>query len=229
MKDSVQFLIESVALAESLGSKLDEYDFLSLPGMSGKKNRSLLNILCSRPGTRYLEAGVWRGATFCSALKGNSVRAFAYDNWTEFTGPVMPPSIKIDATKSVREEFYYNLGRYIGSNDVSVVECDIFGSTGLASIVDDPIDVYLYDANHTEESQEKAITALAPWLADEAIVIIDDYTWEEVRRGTESGIKKSGLVVIHDELLGVTAQRNPEVWEGWWSGWRAMVVKRSDV
>ena len=70
-------------------SKLNS-SVLEIDGMSSDKVRHLLNNLCSRKDTRYLEIGTWKGSTWISALYRNEnvvTKATAIDNWTEYEGP----------------------------------------------------------------------------------------------------------------------------------------------
>jgi hypothetical protein len=61
--------------------KLPE-DVLAMEGMSGRKYRLFINNLIEAlVSPHYLEVGVWAGSTLCSAIWGNTVRAFAIDNW----------------------------------------------------------------------------------------------------------------------------------------------------
>src|SRR5262245_61390903 len=126
--------------AENHASKLTMAE-LRLPGMSGKKGRHLLNNLCSLPGLRYLEVGMWQGSTFCSALHQNSIKAVGIDNWSEFGGP--------------KQAFDANVARYLGKNEVKIFNQAVF--TVPHDAVMPNVDVYFYDGGHTEEEQYKAI------------------------------------------------------------------------
>src|SRR5262245_15381786 len=73
--------------ALALRTKLPEW-IRTMPGMSGRKYRCLINNLIGRlADARYLEVGSWAGSTACSAIYGNRVRALCIDNWSEFDGP----------------------------------------------------------------------------------------------------------------------------------------------
>jgi hypothetical protein len=61
---------------------------LGMEGMSSNKVRHFLNNVCNFDREiviNYLEVGVWRGSTFCSAIFNNCLNyAVAIDNFTEF-------------------------------------------------------------------------------------------------------------------------------------------------
>ena len=56
-----------------------------------------------------------------------------------------------------------------------------------------PVNFYLYDGEHSHESQRKALTHFYPMLDDVFIFVVDDYTWETARSGTQEGIGELGL------------------------------------
>ena len=65
-------------------SKLND-KALNMEGMSDSRFRNFLNLLLEMPNAKYLEVGVWRGATLYSALyKNNLEYAYAVDNFSEF-------------------------------------------------------------------------------------------------------------------------------------------------
>ena len=51
-----------------------------------------------------------------------------------------------------------------------------------------PIDIYLYDGSHDYDSHKNAITRIWSVLANQAIVIVDDWNNEIVRNGMYSCI-----------------------------------------
>ena len=70
-------------------------------GFCGRKHRLFLNnLVAAVEQPRYLEIGIFRGATFCAAISNNKVRATGVDNWTEFGGKA--------------NEFYLNLATLKG-------------------------------------------------------------------------------------------------------------------
>lgn len=95
----------SIREAEGERSKLPP-EILTLEGMSSDRVCHFLNNVCSTKGCRYLEIGVWKGATFISALHGNGsaiTRAVAIDDFSQFGGPAA--------------EFNRNLEQYAAGSD----------------------------------------------------------------------------------------------------------------
>ena len=67
----------------------------------------------------------------------------------------------------------------------------------------------------------RGLRAIEPWLADEALLIVDDHDWEEVTRATRDYLDsqpKAGLLFE----IGGESKGQPQWWEGMAVlGWRA--------
>ncbi|HEY3662863.1 MAG TPA: class I SAM-dependent methyltransferase [Chthoniobacterales bacterium] len=159
------------ALADE--SKVDS-EVLSIRGMSGKKYRRFINNLMELiPAPRYLEIGAWQGSTLCSAIFGNEITATCVDNWSEFGGPF--------------DKFLTNLAKFKGKSRVTFIEKDYreldFHHLGL-------FNVYLFDGPHAYEDQFDGVMMADPALEDCFVLIVDDWNWDEARRGTMDAIRK---------------------------------------
>jgi hypothetical protein len=171
----------SVKLHESMVRAMTEQvelppELLMLDGMSGRKYRALINNLVGLiDNARYLEIGVWKGSTLCSAVYGNKVRALAIDNWSEFDGPA--------------NEFFTNLGQFRGQASVSFLDAD-FRDIDYRTI--GKFNVFLFDGPHSYEAQRDGLLLTRDALDDEFVLIVDDWNWEAVRRGTYDAIASLG-------------------------------------
>src|SRR5580765_1819895 len=152
-------------------SKISQ-DIIDMEGMTGTKTRHLYNNLLSMDSVRYLEIGTWKGSSSCAALFGNKVTATLIDNFSSFGSP--------------REEFFKNIEKYKGENDVTVLEEDCF-NVDVDKI--GQFNIYLADGDHSEESHFRFINKYIPCLDDVFILIIDDWNWDNVRSGTKRGIE----------------------------------------
>ena len=145
-------------------------------GMSGGKYRHFINnLIRGLPNPSYLEVGCWTGSTLCSAISRNRVRATGIDNWSEFGGP--------------KDQFLANVNRFkVPEAHVTFVECDFASwtsralapSMSISSTARTPIE---YDG----------LMHAAPALTRQFILIIDDWNWEPVRRGSLAAIKALNL------------------------------------
>lgn len=153
---------------------------LAMEGMSGRKYRMLLNnLIAGLPDARYLEIGVWKGSTVCSAAFGNSVAVTCVDNWSEYGGP--------------REAFLTNVDRVRSAdNAIRVIEEDFrrvaFGALGR-------FNVYFYDGHHSDADQYDGIVLALPALDDTFVLIVDDWNWRCVRDGVKRAIADLALDV----------------------------------
>jgi hypothetical protein len=170
------------ALRDALGlkSKLPDW-IMTMPGMSGRKYRRMINQLVGlAPQPRYLEVGSWAGSTACSAMYGNALPVTCIDNWSEFGGPRAAFDQATDAARSDQIAF-----RVI-EEDFRKVDYSAIGT----------YNIYLFDGPHEYQDQFDGVTMAQPALADEHILIVDDWNWPQVRQGTIDAITKLGMRII---------------------------------
>lgn len=140
-------------------------------GMLSLRKQELLNLAFSLlpEGEAYLEVGTYMGKSLLSAMLDNSVRAvYAVDNFSEFDGNTF-------------EVLKGNLTRYGMYEQVTFCNAD-FRSIFYSGMIQQPIGLYFYDGGHDYQSQYDAIKLVEPFLADEALVLVDDW-----RFGPDSG------------------------------------------
>jgi len=200
--------------------------------MSSPKVRRLLNLLCEKSGTRWLEVGSWKGSTLVSALYGNSdtiIDAVAIDDFSEFQEPlhVNPLCWENSITYNnkfppvygtVEEEFYNNINKFVEPKlPLSVYNKDCFDNALLENlkIQHGKFNIYFYDGNHEEESQYNAIVKYKDLLEEECIILIDDFNDPNVKEGTKRGIRDAGLNVVHSWEL--PANGNGDI-SNFWAG-----------
>lgn len=210
-----QFLIDhvkqSINNAEKGVSKLNS-NILSLEGMSSSKIRHFLNNICSMPNTNYLEIGVWKGSTFISSLYCNSSsikQAVAIDNWSEFSGP--------------KNEFISNCNKFLQYMPYKFFSVDSFNNDVLKGI-NYPINIYFYDGNHDVFAHELAFTYYDKFFDDTFIAIVDDWNWEQVKRGTKNAFEALKYEVLYESerfSLGNGDKAN------WWNGFYIAVIRKN--
>lgn len=151
-----------------------------MPGMSGKKYRYFINNLVKEVSNpRYLEVGSWAGSTACSAMYGNLVNTVCIDNWSQFGGP--------------KEQFIRNISVAKGESEFQFFEKDfrLFDFNDLNF----EANIFLFDGPHEEQDQYDGIALAVPSLQDDFVLIVDDYNWGDVRRGTQRAIHDCSLSV----------------------------------
>lgn len=137
---------------------------LRMDGMSDANIRKFLNALCSFPGIRYLEVGVWKGSTLFSALHGNRATvesAVAVDDWSEFGGPRR--AFMRHARRLRRDIAPFRL---IDGDAFAVDPADV-----------GPVNIYLYDGDHEVSCQQRAFRHFDTILEDVFVALVDDWNW----------------------------------------------------
>jgi hypothetical protein len=176
-------------------------------GMTGAKTRHFYNNLCSLEPLRYLEVGSYTGSSLCAALyKNPHVNAWAYDNFSEFNGPV--------------DQFHSNIQKYIPDANLNFKQEDFFSAN--LSELKNKIDVYLYDGPHERGFHQKGIVKAWPTLAPQSVILIDDWNWSWVREGTYQGFLDVGARVSKtweirhtwDDTHTPEGTRESEFWNG---------------
>lgn len=198
---------ECIDKAEKGESKLTKAYINKLDGLSSPKVWHLLNNLCSISDS-YLEVGCFKGSTLLAALYKNPVYAFAIDNFT------MSPGTRKDFfenTKNAKFDFF----------EGDSFSCDL-------NKITKPITLYFYDGDHSAEAQYKALTYFADSLADEFILVVDDWDLPKMKKCTFAAIKDLGFTLVeHYELKGETLGTQVERKAGWWGGICAMRVRKN--
>ena len=153
-----------------------------IQGMTSIKKQKLLNIAFSMlpENECYVEVGTHQGKSLVSAMRGNAKRpAYACDNFSEF------------ANSRTREYLMRNLARYGLAESVTFHDGDFKGFFA-SEIIQHKIGVYFYDGAHDLESHYNGIVCAEPKLADEAVVIVDDWRWAaDSTSYAEAGTRKA--------------------------------------
>ena len=207
-----------LSLSQALAIKTKIPDWIKfMPGMSGKKYRYLINNFVSLTNnSRYLEIGSWTGSTACSALYDNGLKAVCIDNWMKFKEEEQVR--KFFSTKDQKKTFEINIKRVITEKiDFKFIESDYrkvnFNQLG-------KFNIYCYDALHREKDQYEGISMAQPALDDVFVLIIDDWNWESVRKGTFGAIKDLNIKII-SKIEIKTTQNNlmPKFVHSHYSDW----------
>lgn len=209
--DKIGQIKQAITDAVAHRSKLDDGP-LSVGGFTSLKIRHLLNNL-GAISTAYFEVGSHIGSTYISAVYKNELELpggwWACDSFCEFNND-----------GSTKKQFLENCDKYLYSHYLMEMNC--WDITKLHEVC--TTDLYLYDGAHDYESQKKAVTHFAPMMADEFIMLVDDASWQNVRKGTVDGIQEAGLEVLYEQLLwnGVDSDAD---W--WWNGFLVLLLKKT--
>lgn len=204
--------IIDTALQGAGKSKLTQEVIDSVGGFISPNNRHLLNNL-GAISTHYLECGSHVGSSLISTVYGNDnlKSATGIDNFSLF-----------DEGHNAKKDFLSHCERHI-SGRYTLLEQDYFSVT--KKEISNPIDLYFFDGEHNYESQRKGISYFAQFLADEAIVVVDDAAWVEPNAGTIKGLFESGLTVEYLTLLD-SGRRSDCGEHGFWNGIFIILVSK---
>lgn len=185
-------------------SKLTEDVIGRVGGYISPNNRHLLNNLGSI-STHYYEIGSHVGSSLISTVYGNDnlISATGCDNFSLF-----------DEGHNAKKDFLLHCNEHI-PNRFSLVEKDCFTVT--KEDLPNKIDLFFSDGAHDWESQKRAITYTAQFLADESIVVVDDFAWDEPNGGTMEGFQESGLKIKYVATLD-SGVRSDCGERGFWNG-----------
>ncbi len=182
------------------------------------KKQQLLSLAFAflEEGESYFEIGTYRGKSLISAMIDNPPRpVFACDNFSQFE----------DNTFEVLKA---NLAKYNLSDRVTFHNCD-FLETYTTKRLPIPIGFYFYDGAHDFNSQYEAIKRVEPFLANEAIVLVDDWRLAE---DSDSYAKAATLKAAAEssqswELLHELPARFNGDCAMWWNGVGVLSFRRT--
>jgi len=189
-------------------------------GMTTPSTMHLLNtaVQCLGSNECYLEVGTWRGATLIGALLGNAAYGIAIDDDS------------MDAHdgdgRSSQEVWEQNVERYDLRSDVSHRAeyvngrvPKIWAELGLRTSVG----VYLFDGDKsTEEAAYAGISGVVPFLADEALIFVDDANEITIRMAVHAFERAHPDQIA--KILDIPTPGN--CWPCFWNGIMALAWKR---
>ena len=196
-------------------------------GMASPKKLQLLNkavAFLPKDGSEcYLEVGTFQGKSLIAALLDNpGVMAVACDDFSQFDDSVSPKNLE-----SLRK----NIARYRLSEQVRYFNCDfreLLSSWQHHHFP--PVGVYFYDGAHDEQSQYLGIRLVESLLADQAVVIVDDWRYaDDSQSYAEAGTKRAiGQSKNKWSLEHVLPARFNGDLEQWWNGVAVLSFQRMD-
>lgn len=206
MKERTKELIAHVDKAiecAHLGVSKIDLESLKIGGFSTPFQRRLMNNLCSDPVDCYLEVGLFRGGTFCSASCNN--RNLVSYGVEDFSQPFGEGGVKEDLLKNIE------LARQ-KTKQINLVNEDCWTWKKPQEVVD----VLFYDGEHSLESQSRAIPHFLSALKPSSIIVVDDYSWPDVNTGTRNGfdLLQKKLEKVKEYVFHVTQNEHVEFHNG---------------
>lgn len=197
-------------------------------GMASPRKLRLLHLAVSllpSDGTEcYCEVGTFQGKSLIAALKDNPGRAgVCSDNFSEFEARGPGPNNL--------STLLQNLERYGLTSRVTIFSEDfrsVFEKARARHLIP-PIGVYFYDGAHDYQSQYDGIRLVEPLLADQAIVIVDDWRHAPdsnsyAEQATLRAIEESDNQWTLDLVLPARSNADRAMW---WNGIGILSFQRS--
>lgn len=152
----------------------------NIRGMTTVNVMQILNLALKFLGENeiYCEIGCYQGSTLIgSLLHNNQALAYAADNFSEFDVSGENESILISNLRSFNLESqvnFFNCDFEVFFMDWLLAKQDQETEESLGDLFNSRIGVYFYDGAHDYRSQLMALLLVKPFLADQALIIIDD-------------------------------------------------------
>ena len=150
---------------------------LRMPRMSTFAIAAIINrcVQDMADGTAFVNVGVWHGFTFLSGCVGNAQkRCIGIDNFSEFGGPRAQFLDRFKQLSGPFHEFHETDYRnYFKSGQVP------------------EIGFYIYDGDHSRQNQCDGLLVAEPHFADGAVILVDDFNFNDVVAGTNDFLAKA--------------------------------------
>lgn len=202
----------AVTNAENSTSQLTA-ELVGMKGHTGVLVRHLYNNLAAMPNTTALFVQPYTGDGVCSALNGNSVTVVTVNDVTTYPTNMQALAANVDMFK--------------GTNTVTLHDVD-WASMDLSGFP--IINVVAYHGSNEAGRVNAALTRYLPVLANEFVVVIDDWSISQTRDWLNRCINDNGITVEYSKDEGDLHEGgDPPVVDpaGWWAGVYVAVLKKS--
>jgi len=205
------------AIREADDNGLLSEDF-GLSGFSGEKLVGTLQRLAklhSEQHACYLEVGVFQGLTLLSVAKVlKNEQAFGIDNFVQFD--------RDNKNLSVVKERINRLG----IDNAILINMDYEDALGnLNEYIDSQkVGVYFVDGPHDYRSQLMCLELAKPFLADNAVIVVDDSNYQHVRQANRDFLVTNPQFKLVFEAYtechpnNMSKQEKLQARDGWWNG-----------
>lgn len=172
----------------------------NIPRMSTFAIGAIINRAVSemQDGQAFVNVGVWHGFMFFSGIANNvGKRCIGVDNFSEYGSPRKAFLKRFNGYRSAAHSFYEMDYR-------DYFQC----------VHKEEIGFYIYDGNHNYKNQLSGLRAAEPFLCENAMILIDDANYREVRQVTKRFISESAYEyrIIFDRAT--YSNYHPTFWNG---------------
>lgn len=162
-------------------------------------------------GEYYLEIGCHRGRTLIGGMMGNATKkAVAVDDFSQFG-------------EGSKEALLANLKKFGLEKQVTFLEMDSDDFFENAVPLDSKVGVYMYDGNHDTDIGYENLCNVVPYLSDEAVIIMDDFSSHGVWRSIQQFLARYPTETAM--LFCMRTNNFPYPNGKWWNGVAAISWK----
>lgn len=186
-------------------------ELLNIPRMSTYAIGCLINkAVGEMPSNQcYVNVGVWHGFSFLIGMASHPIhRCIGIDNFSEFGGPRLEFRKRYLDARSDNHHFF---------------EMDYKQYFNALHNPEDKIGVYFYDGAHDYDNQLEGLRIAEPFLADDALIFVDDTNWPDPYKATMDFIAESPNE--WEIILDVKTSCNGH--PTWWNG--LLVIKKGGL
>jgi len=193
----------------------------TVQGMTTPSTMHLLNLAVQHlaPNECYLEVGTWRGATIIGALLGNEAYGVAIDDDRMDDHDGDERESRDVWSENIEKFGLYGYAFYINKSVPAVWD----------NFWDDPhlfgrqVGVYLFDGDKsTENAAYAGLSGVIPFLADEALIFVDDANEITIRMAVHKLERAYPERLV--KILDIPTPGN--CWPCFWNGIMALAWKR---
>lgn len=215
----IQRCLDSIDKATKKESNFDH----DIEGLSSDTVRHFLNNICSYDDTKYLEVGVYNGSTFCSAIQGNDITAYAADHWQDKNIKPVRDDIEWTSQEGSVEKFVENVkSTWTDNSKIAILNGDIRGVE--KSNINHKINTVFYDADHDSLVQTECLSNIINFVDDEFILIMDDANFDGVIESTKDFISSNKFEILYERII---LTEKIEDSTSWWNGIAIFVLKNN--
>lgn len=209
-------VVQCIQKADEEGTLLEREDVLT--GYSGKKLYGTLQRLAKdvlNDDVCYVEVGVYQGLTLLSSAMANENGAFyGIDNFAFFDPEgknknlveARTSKLGLENTILINEDYeeaLENLEKHIGDKKVGI---------------------YFIDGPHDYRSQLMCLLLIKPYLAENAVILIDDSNYRHVRQANRDFLQTNPAFKLLFESytpahpMNLKGRDKQHALDGWWDG-----------
>ena len=214
----IQRCLDSIDKATKKESKFHH----DIEGLSSDTVRHFLNNICSYDDTKYLEVGVYNGSTFCAAIQGNDITAYAADHWEDKNIRPVRDDIEWSGEEGSIETFINNVKTtWTDNSNIAILNGDIRVAT--EENLDKKVNTIFYNADHDGSVQKSCLNHILNYTEDEFILIVDDANFKDVVESAKEFASENKLDILYERIILTDELEDSN---SWWNGIVIFVLKK---